>query len=267
MNTVKLFQYSKEIELVCQDAANSASMNRYLGNTVMYDTHHKLHKGIDNTFRFVVRDTDRKTVDLTGKTMVFKLHDRKSRENVLFRYPVITNAIKGMATLTIADSETAMLPQGFYQYAMYTIDGNGVEEILYTDLYENGKGTFEVVDNIYPEFSDSQQTSTFYFDGNKHTSSVFDGSSNTVYSRSLHTIALYFEGFTGVVHVQGDLSVSPSNEDKDWFDLTPQLMYDGNITINNETGVQGYVVQANVNWLRIIYTATSGSITKVLVRN
>jgi len=44
-------------------------------------------------------------------------------------------------------------------------------------------------------------------------------------------------------------------------------MYDSDITINNETGVQGYVIQANVNWIRIQYTATAGSITKVLLRN
>ena len=45
-------------------------------------------------------------------------------------------------------------------------------------------------------------------------------------------------------------------------------MYDPNITINNETGVQGYVIQANVNWLRVTYPNTAtGTIDKILVRN
>ena len=44
-------------------------------------------------------------------------------------------------------------------------------------------------------------------------------------------------------------------------------MYDPNIRINNETGVQGYVVQANVTWIRVTHTGTSGTIKKVLLRN
>ena len=118
-----------------------------------------------------------------------------------------------------------------------------------------------------PEFEDSQQTETFFFNGQKYISTVFDGSGNTIKSRSLHTFALYFDGFTGDVVIQGDLSVQQSSSDSDWFDLTPDLVYDPNIRVNNETGVQGYVVQANVNWIRITYTKTAGEITKVLLRN
>ena len=35
----------------------------------MYDGTHKLHKGIDNTLRFKIKDTDRKPIDLTNKTI------------------------------------------------------------------------------------------------------------------------------------------------------------------------------------------------------
>ena len=46
---------------------------------------------------------------------------------------------------------------------------------------------------------------------------------------------------------------NPVQQTDDWFDLTPRLMYDPDITINNETGVQGYVIQANVNWMRVTH--------------
>lgn len=266
MINYNVFQYNREIEVVCVDGDNTETMTTYLGNMPMYDGHHKLHKGIDNTLRFKIKDTDRKPIDLTNKTVIWKMYDRESRENVLFRYPVVTNATKGMASLTITTAETIMMPEGFYQFAMYTVE-DGVEQIIYTDTYDNAHGVVEVVDDVYPEFEDSQETATFYFDGNTYTSSVFDGSGNTIKSKSVHTFALYFDNFTGVVHLQGDLSVQPSSAEDDWFDLTPRLMYDSDITINNETGVQGYVIQANVNWIRIQYTATSGSISKVLLRN
>lgn len=266
MINYNVFQYNREIEVVCVDNENTTTMTTYLGNMPMYDGTHKLHKGIDNTLRFKIKDTDRKPIDLTNKTVIWKMYDRESRENVLFRYPVITNATKGMCSLTIMTTDTVMLPEGFYQFAMYTVE-NGVEQIIYTDTYDNAKGTIEVVDDIYPEFEDSQETETFYNTDGNYVTTVFDGSGNTIKSKSLHTFALYFDGFTGDVAIQGDLSVQPSTNDNDWFDLTPDLMYDPGIRINNETGVIGYVVQANVNWIRISYTKSAGELTKVLLRN
>tara|TARA_B110000459_G_scaffold199013_1_gene244942 strand:+ start:447 stop:1250 length:804 start_codon:yes stop_codon:yes gene_type:complete len=267
MINFNLYQYTRDIEVVVQDGDNNATLTQFLGNMPMYDTAHKLHKGIDNTLRFKFRDTDRKSVNLTGKTVVWKMYDRSSRENVLFRYLTITNATKGMATLAIPTSDTVLLPEGFYQFAMYTVE-NGVEQILYTDTNDNAHGVLEVLDDVYPTFANSQSTSTFFNDGAKYVSSVFDGAGDTIKSKSIHTFAIYYTGFTGVLKIEGDLSEQASASDNDWFDLTPRLMYDPNITINNETGVQGYVIQANVNWLRVSWPNTAtGTVSKILMRN
>lgn len=267
MINYNVFQYDRYIEVVCVDSDNHSTMTTYLGNMPMYDGTHKLHKGIDNTLRFKIKDTDRKPINLTSKTIIWKMYDRDSRENVLFRYCTIENALKGMCSLTIHAADFIMLPEGFYQFAMYTVDELGTEKLIYTDTYDNAHGTIEVIDDVYPEFEDSQETETFFNDGEKYVTTVFDGSGNTIKSRSLHTFALYYDGFTGDVNIQGDLSVQPSTNDEDWFDLTPDLMYDPNIRINNETGVQGYVVQANVNWIRVTHSGTAGTIKKVLLRN
>ena len=97
MINYNVFQYNREIEVVCLDGNNTTTMNNYLG-LQMYDGTHKLHKGIDNTLRFKIKDTDRKKIDLTDKTVIWKMYDRESRENVLFRYCTITNASKGMCS-------------------------------------------------------------------------------------------------------------------------------------------------------------------------
>lgn len=266
MINVNVYQYDREIEVVSLEGSNTTSMTTYLGNMPMYDGHHKLHKGIDNTLRFKIKDTDRKPIDLTNKTVIWKMYDRERRENVLFRYPIVTNATKGMCALDIPTTDTIMLPEGFYQFAMYTVE-DGVEQIIYTDTYDNAKGVIEVVDDVYPEFEDSQETTTFFNDGSKFVTTTFDGSGNTIKSKSMHTFAVYYNNFTGNVKIQGDLSVHPSTNDNDWFDLSPDLLYTPSITVNNETGVIGYVVKANVNWIRLTYTATSGTIDKVLLRN
>lgn len=70
MINFNLYQYQREIEVVVLDADNNATMTQYLGNMPMYDNAHKLHKGIDNTLRFKFRDTDRKSIDLTDKTVI-----------------------------------------------------------------------------------------------------------------------------------------------------------------------------------------------------
>ena len=66
-----------------QDGDNNATMTQFLGNMPMYDTTHKLHKGIDNTLRFKFRDTDRKSVDLTGKTVIWKMYERMFSLDIL----------------------------------------------------------------------------------------------------------------------------------------------------------------------------------------
>ena len=81
-----MYQYDRDIEIACVDGDNTSTMTSYLGNMPMYDGTHKLHKGIDNTLRFKIKDTDRKPIDLTNKTIIWKMYDRESRENVLFKY-------------------------------------------------------------------------------------------------------------------------------------------------------------------------------------
>lgn len=118
------------------------------------------------------------------------MYDRESRENVLFRYLTVTNATKGMATVSIPTADTVLLPEGFYQFAMYTVE-NGVEQIIYTDVNDNAHGVIEVLDDVYPEFSNSQETSTFFDDGSKFISTIFDGAAVIQLSQNLFTHLLY----------------------------------------------------------------------------
>lgn len=276
---VNLLQYESPINLVVQDASNDFTMPKYLGNAPMYfdGRHKKLHKGIDNTLRFTIRDTDRRPVDLTGKSLIFKMYDRESRENVLFKFPEITNAAKGMARLIIHTVETVMLPQGLYNFACYTVDNTTEEEqIAYVDTINNAKGVIEVIDDVYPEFEPSQSNMAWWNDGNKYISTVFDGCGENIKSKSLHTFAFYFDNYKGKIQIQGDLSEQASSQDFDWFPISTNevLYYSGapqfDITINEETGVQGLVIKANVNWLRVLHwpdPTNTGEITKILMRN
>ena len=67
MINYNVFQYNREIEVVCVDGDNTETMTTYLGNMPMYDGHHKLHKGIDNTLRFKIKDTDQISLGISYK--------------------------------------------------------------------------------------------------------------------------------------------------------------------------------------------------------
>lgn len=263
MINLQVFQYSREIELVCLDRNTSST---YLGNMPMYDGHHKLHKGIDNTLRFKIRDTDRKPVDLTDKELVFRLYDRKSRENILNLSPTVVNASKGLASLVISGHSIHRLLEGFYSFSMHTIS-DGVEQIIYTDTYDNAVGVFEVVDDVYPQFMESQEAGPSMLDGIKYVSSIFDGATDTILSKSSHTFALYFSDFTGTFAIQGCMEVQPSITDHDWFNIRPINEETSEIIRTDANGPEMFVVQSNVRWLRVIHYPTSGTISRILLRN
>ena len=141
--------------------------------------------------------------------------------------------------------DTIMLPRDFISLHHCKM---GVEQIIYTDTYDNAQGAIEVIDDVYPEFEPSQVCENFFNDGFtlflQHSMDQ-----ETSKSKSVHTIAMYFDNFTGTVEIQDDLSDQPSSSHSDGL-LSPELFSNPTITINNETGVQAFVLKANVNWIR-----------------
>ena len=61
----------------------------------------------------------------------------------------------------------------------------------------------------------------FFNDGTYFISTAFNGSGETSKSKSIHTLAMYFDNFTGTVEIQGDLSDQPSSSHSDWFLISP----------------------------------------------
>ena len=99
------------------------------------------------------------------------MYDREIKRKRTIQIPYCHQCIQGMASLTIQTLIQSCFR--FYQFAMYT--ENGVEQIIYTDTYDNAKGVIEVIDDVYPEFEPSQVCENFFNDGTYFISTAFNG--------------------------------------------------------------------------------------------
>lgn len=72
----------------------------------------------------------------------------------------------------------------------------------------------------------------------------------------LHTAVFTFQNFTGDVHLEATLAVSPS--ETDWF-----VIDNTTITASGQTGSQFVNFYGNFVWVRAKGTLTSGSISQI----
>jgi len=110
-------------------------------NTPMNDKKLQAVKGLDNPLEIQILNSDRKPVDLTGKTVKFTVS--KIRANSIFIEKVMTaqNAAKGIYSGVITTDEIYEIPQGLAQLAFYVEDD---ETGVKTPLFKNISGGYAI---------------------------------------------------------------------------------------------------------------------------
>ena len=99
---------------------------------------------------------------------------------------------------------------------------------------------------------------------NVFTTSAFSGNQNRNFPNALHSLAIYPDAYTGTLDVQASLveSVpSTNNLSTDWVTL------ESNIALSSSSTIVSRNYTINANWIRVLYTPTSGNISQVQVRN
>ena len=108
-------------------------------NTPMNDRKLQAAKGLDNPLEIQVLNSDRKPVDLTGKTVKFTI-SRIKANNIFFEKELdIVDAAKGIYQATITSAEIYEIPEGLAQLAFY-IEDDGVK----TPLFKNMSGSYTI---------------------------------------------------------------------------------------------------------------------------
>ena len=245
-----------------------AYVNGYHGrNSKVYDRRLTLHRGVDNPITFTFKNEDQKAQDITSKTYEFNMIDTESKKSVLTKSLTIlddgsTVSTKGDASCTITEGDLISLNAKFYNFAVREVASNGARTVTYADTGYAAAGTIELLDGAYPEVVDS--TSITQFTGNggplQYTSARIDGRPGINNNKALHTIAVYPQGFSGKLIVQGTMASSPA--DADYFDVTSTTFSSASsVSTLNFTGVYH-----NVRFSWDNDSGNTGKIDKILYR-
>ena len=191
-------------------------------NNVMYQRNLTIQKGLKNTVQIQFKNSDQKPVPVHGMTFVFNAFGPDNRTLLSKRLDVVddgtTLSTRGLANLTISESDTIDLETAFYTFSVTALDADSTYTPAYSNTYYGVNGTLEVRSDVRPVLKPSNEVESWwmfrntdpgvlryeFFSGNIPANAGFHS------NEALHTVALYMTGYTGTVIVQGCLDNTPS---------------------------------------------------------
>jgi hypothetical protein len=259
MQTINLFYYPNSV-----DVQVNVDPTLTLRNNVVYSRTVKLYKGIDNTIRFVFKNSDQKPVNLTGFDIVFNL--------IIDDDVIITKAVTpvllsgGIITVTLTEFDLLNIKTEWLNYSISLTDPlTGTQHVVYTDDNFEARGEIHLLPNHYPSFHPSINVQLPTNSNTSVTTSTLTADTVSLQQSSHHTAQFYFTDFSGHIDVQGTLDLLPPNGSTS-----------GNTSVSWGTvETLTYTNQINTdytNWngiftaLRFIVHPTSGTVDKILYR-
>jgi hypothetical protein len=247
MQNLPVYLYNYKLDVTLDLDATVKGVNR-----VMYQRDLKIQKGIKNKVRVQFKNSDQKNLRIyTTQTFVFSMFDAINQRLIVERPLQVldegTTSTKGLALLTLAESDTIDLDRTSYKYSIKVLDEDGSYLPAYADTYYGISGTLHLSQDVYPILQDSKEVDTFvktfndsiqkyeHKSGNIYADPAFNG--NT----ALHTVALYLTNYRGTVYVQGTLDNTPDNSGN--YSNIITKTYDGTSGIDylNFTGIYSYI--------------------------
>jgi len=222
----------------------------------VYTKNLKLHRGVDNNIQFQLLNQDEKPINITGKTVSFRILSSKS--TILLRTALVpTLALNGIATLRIAKGLLADIPAQVCNYSL-TISENDDELPLFTGKDGDVKGTLEIIDAALPKFYPSKDVGLASRPFLTPSMSLDFYSSVVNLDKNSNTIQINFDNFSGTVTLQGSTSL----ESADWYDISGGPM----IEYNNLTNTYHYNIQGFHPYFRIKFSRWGGDVSKIYLR-
>jgi len=245
-------------------------------NMPMNNTDFKIYRNSPIDVEFNIKNSDRKPVNLSGKTVNITMIDSTTGKALLNRNLTTIDPVKGKAVLHILPNDTNTWEYGFQKYSLTLIDSEGKNTLLYLSEQFNARGYFEVVESLHPQPKSSIliETKDFVpenwnqYETTYYVSQVYPGAVQESINK-LHTLALYGDHYKGKFMVQGSLDNIPSFDPNEWFDI--KLTQDSNYAYFNDfTGLEAYSFSASAMWIRFVYEPTfdnRGKLIKILYKN
>lgn len=238
MLNLPIYLYAKTIDAILDLDTTVKGVNR-----VMYQHDLKIQKGLKNQVRIQFKNSDQKRVSVSTQTFVFSMYDAINNTLVLEKPLEVleTNtATRGLALLTLNESETLDLDKSSYNFSVKIRNLDGTYSPTYADTYYGVVGVAHILNDVNPVLKPSQTVSDFQKSFNAEID-LYEHKSGNIYAypefngnTALHTAAIYLTNFKGTLYIQGTLSNTPASFGK-YSTITTR-------TYNGFTGID------NVNW-------------------
>ena len=220
MQNLPIYLYNNQLDVILDLDADIRGVNR-----VMYQRDLNIQKGIKNQVRIQFKNSDQKRIQIYNtQTFVFSMFDSASQrlvvEKPLTVLDAATTSTRGLATLTLTESDTMDLDKTSYKYSVKMLDSDGSYVPAYSNTYYGVSGTLNIQNDVYPVLQPSQTVTDFQKSFNAATN-LYEHKSGNIYAypefngnTALHTAAMYMTAFRGTVYVQGTLSNTPDSTGK-----------------------------------------------------
>lgn len=216
MQNLPIYLYSNTLDVILDLDVTIRGVNQ-----VMYQRDLKIQKGIKNKVRIQFKNSDQKRINISNTTTyVFSMFDAINQRLLLQKnLDVIDDGstlnLRGVAELTLTESDTIDLDKSSYQYAVtYQDPADGTSLPAYVNTYYGMAGTVTLDEDVYPVLQPSQEIVSFLrmFDGTKyvHPSGNIYAYPEYNSNSALHTVALYMTRFKGEVIIEGTLYNTPA---------------------------------------------------------
>jgi hypothetical protein len=216
MQNLPIYLYSNTLDVILDLDVTIRGVNQ-----VMYQRDLKIQKGIKNKVRIQFKNSDQKRININNTaTYVFSMFDAINQRLLLQKnLDVIDDGstlnLRGVAELTLTESDTIDLDKSSYQYSVtYQDPTDGTSLPAYVNTYYGMAGTVILNEDIYPTLQPSQEIVSFLktFDGTRyiHPSGNIYAYPEYNSNSALHTVALYMTQFKGEVIIEGTLSNTPA---------------------------------------------------------
>lgn len=237
-----------------------------------------MSKNVSNEIEFLLKDIDRKPINLTNKTIILYVTDTETQKLKLQKTLQSINELRGHSRLVVGPTDLIDWELGYYAYSLVLQRDDQSQILLYTDQNRSSQGYLEIKAGPLPApiepvtLTDDLFAHSTYGVSYQSVSSVpyrvsgaYPGAAQSDNRVGMHTCAIYSTNFTGLFKVQACLDLSAPATDYGWFDIE-----DAQVSINDITGITSLTFVGSFMWVRFIYVVTpttTGTIDKVLFKN
>jgi len=256
MQELPVYLYSNIIEATLD--LNSTTLGV---NTVMYQRDLKIQKALHNEVRIQFKNSDQKKIRIYNtQTFVFSMFDAINQRTILQKNLTVldqgTTSTKGLALLTLSESDTLDLDRTSYSYNIKMLNASGNYVSAYSNTYYGVSGNLHLEKTVEPVLKDSTSITTFQKTYNANIAK-YEHNSGNVYAQpeyngntALHTVAVYMSGYRGKLYVEGTLDNSPGASGN-YATITTK-------TYSTYTGVDSFNFNGIYSYVRFIHVPNQG---------